>query len=138
MSGVFSDAIVGDLPKKKVDTSLSIVRQATTRMYSILAYNGKMEHTEEVLSMNVHKQEHIYRAEKPRQTGSNEAEFWYRSQPVHDPIVKEWTRSHINPRQCLSPQPSTDLLFPKCDFYLFAVALLDQKLLIRIATFKIL
>lgn len=69
MSGVFSDAIVGDLPKKKVDTSLSIVRQATTRMISILAYNGKMEHTEEVLSMNVHKQEQIYRAESHAKRG---------------------------------------------------------------------
>lgn len=43
MSGVFSDAIVGDLPKKKVDTSLSVVRQATTGMISILPYNGKIE-----------------------------------------------------------------------------------------------
>lgn len=69
MSGLVSDAIVGDLPKKKVDTSLSIVRQETTRMISILAYNGKMEHTEEVLSMNVQKQEQIYRAESHARLG---------------------------------------------------------------------
>lgn len=75
MSGVLSDATVGELPKKKVDATLSIVRQVTTRMVSILAYNGKTEHAEEILSMNVHKQEQIYRAEKPRQNGSNEAEL---------------------------------------------------------------
>lgn len=32
MSGILSDAIVGDLPKKEVDTILSIVRQVTRRM----------------------------------------------------------------------------------------------------------
>lgn len=105
MAGVLSDAIVGELPKKKVDASLSTVRQMTTIMISILAYNGKMEHAEGILGMNVHKQEQLYRAEKPRQTGSNEAELYFPSREVPDRLLEEWTRSHINPRQCLTLFP---------------------------------